>query len=75
MGPCSCELLLPSGIGLCNKLFMGLGDVPVGICSSDFDIFATRNSGGATYKLIEVNIILMGQRVDACFGNGMDASH
>lgn len=54
---------------------MGLGDVPVGICSSDLDIFATRNSGGATYKLIEVNIILMGQRVDACFGNGMDASH
>lgn len=64
-----------SGIGLCNLTFMGLGDVPVGICSSDVDIFATRNSGGATYKLIKVSIILMRQRVDACFGDGMNASH
>lgn len=52
---CSCELLLPSGMGLCNVAFMGLRGVSVGVRSSDVDTFVTINSGGGTYELIKVN--------------------
>lgn len=71
----SCELLLPSGMGLCNAAFMGLSGVSVGVHSSEVDTFATRNSGGGTYELIKVSTTVMRQQVDAYFGDGMNPSH